>query len=320
MNSLNDGIEFLNIKKNKYNEELNKVNLTQNNTSGYNSIIENLDNIGSIASASLRMNTNLNSDNLSTSETLDNTLKNKINDYNNQYKELEILINELNTKINNRDSLNISKNNLENELKNNNERVNDYNDIVLKINNINIEINELSKTLKKDIDNLIYMNNDIKNISSEISSNINLLSKKANIDPINNKLISDGNLKLMVVGIDTLKKLKNAIDDINIYSPSIKGEKIFLSEFSINNSINKYNEVKDNYKYVNINSSAMKDDSFKFNKYEKYQYIIWIIFIVIILLMVYKSITDSGPISLTTGLFSLTFLFLFYYIVTLFIK
>lgn len=318
MNSLNDGIDFLNIKKNKYNKELNKVNLTQNNTSGYKSIIENLDNM---SSASLTMNRDLNSDELSRFQSLDNNLKTKIINYNQKYKELENLINDLNKKINERNNLNVTKLDLEDKLNVNNNLLNDYNNIISKINNINIEIENISKNVKTDIDNLISMNNDIKNISSGIVSNINSLNEKSKIHPIGNKLIIDGVLKMMIIGIDSLKKLKLAIEDINNYTPTINGKKIILSDLTLKDPINKYNdEIKDNYKYVNINSSAMSDDSLKFNKYERYQYIIWFIFIVIILLMVYKSITDYGPISLTTGLFSLTFLFLFYYIVTLFTK
>lgn len=406
MNSLKDGIDFLNIQKSKYNNDLNKLNLSQNNTSGYNSIIENLDNIDSIASISPIMNTNLNKDEILKFETLDKSLKKYISDYKDTYFELENLLTDLNQYNIELNKLSLEKSNLENKMKPIENEIdalkstlNKYNtnetslgdnsdlrfnptDMLLmmyldslsngknmddNINNMGVpeeikslynkiksilqitaskivEIQPLSgelftidreiTTLEANIRSyttdinikfniLVSINNDIKNIMPNILKNINSLKEKNTIDSQYNSAVVDSFKKSIKYVETSFKKIENIVSDINNYKPSINGNYNLLSiDRSIPNLTNtEFNKsINDNYKYANINFLAMKEDSLRFNKYQKYQYIIWLIFILIILLMVYKSITDNGPISITTGLVSLTFLFLFYYVVTLLIR
>lgn len=404
MNSLKDGKDFLNIKKSKYNNTLNKIDLTQNNTSGYESIIENLDNMVSISSQPSKMGISVN-----TNETLDNLLNNKILEYKDNYKILEDLLNNFNDDKKQMDKLLLEKSILEEKTKlfdiqidnmkasldkynNSNNKLetvdgsdkvtdrllsfylmdltsseshnetdidNFFNSIgmpeeikslyeenkpILKnigskyleamplynqLQDINSEIRRLSYNLNSftiirfRFDRIYQINNEIKDITSNLLKNINKLKEENKIDPQYNSVFVDSIKKSQEKVSNSFEKMNNIISDINNYKPGINGNYNLLSnDINVRNitsdELNK--SINDNYKYANINFLAMRDDSLKFNKYEKYQYIIWLIFILIILLMVYKSITDSGPISITTGLFYLTFLFLFYYIITLFIK
>lgn len=282
MNSLKDGIDFLNIRENKYNNKLKNIDLTHDNSGDYGSIVENLDNMIDISPT---MNDILNIEEVNKFKYLDSLLKYKLNDYKNKYLELDKRIHDLNI-----------------------------------INNLQYE------TLKPDVKNdirskfsvLININNEIKDVVNKIILNINVLSKNGKIKPDENKLYFDAVYKNLKENNEYTNRLINIINDINEYKPIINGKKNPLS--SERDIINNLDNIKENYKYVNINSLAMKEDSLKFNKYEKYQYIIWLIFILIILLMVYRSITDNGPISITVGIALLTILFLFYYVITLFVK
>lgn len=272
MNSLNDGINFLKIKEKKY-SLLNNKDLKQQNSSGYESIVESLENLSSVSPL---MNIDINSPEVKRFNDLENLFNSKLSSYKNIYDELS--------------------------------------------NTSTIEDNESRKNEVKDkISKLNELNNELVIIANEMIKEIDILTEKNKINPNDNILYKKKLEDKMSLEIETINKSINLLGDINTYKPAIGNIKqgIHNDEF-VNTDVNKY--ITDNYKYVTDSSQGRQEDSLSFNKYAKYQYIIWFIFLIIIILMIYRSVTDTGPLGLTSGLVSLTILYLLYYFVTLIIK
>jgi hypothetical protein len=116
-----------------------------------------------------------------------------------------------------------------------------------------------------------------------------------------------------------MNKLFSLLHNIDYYKPAIGNKAGGITQEDVLNK-DPYTFTLENYKYVTDSFQGSQEYSLSFNKYAKYQYIIWFIFLIIIVLMMYRSVTDTGPLGLTSGLVSLTILYLLYYFVTLFIK
>ena len=88
MNSLNDGINFLKIKEKKY-SLLNNNDLKQQNSSGYESIVESLENLSSISPL---MAIDINSPEVKRFNHLENMFNLKLESYKNTYDELNNIL------------------------------------------------------------------------------------------------------------------------------------------------------------------------------------------------------------------------------------